>query len=259
MPEAPWVFFNWNRPGRCLWITYVQGGAHTGQRVWVWPALGLLSVSLRNCKFTSQASIKYRITTCLMSICLGLALTTSCLSVRLYVGLFVCLSFSLFVSLSICLSACRSVCLSVYLSVCLSLCVCLSVQLSYSLLVYLSFPVSVCLSLDMSVCPYVCPLVSLSGPLAAISLGVNCQKGFDLLTLLQQQLQKSCVIVATCVLTIWQRCCSQRMSKIAQLFNKLACQPATKHGRRVTLSPCVISSALSTPFCPPRDPSAPFV
>lgn len=40
MPEAPWVFFNWNRPGRCLWITYVQGGAHTGQRVWVWACAG---------------------------------------------------------------------------------------------------------------------------------------------------------------------------------------------------------------------------
>lgn len=107
------------------------------------PALGLLSVSLRNCKFTSQASIKYRITTCLMSICLGLALTTSCLSVRLYVGLFVCLSFSLFVSLSICLSVSLYICLSVCLYV--YLCVCLSVRLSYSLLVYLSFPLSVCL------------------------------------------------------------------------------------------------------------------
>lgn len=174
------------------------------------------------------------------------------------------------VSLSLCLSLCQFVCLpvapSVSLYICLSvclyvyLCVCLSVRLSSSLLVYLSFPVSVCLSVFRYVRLSVCLSACLSAcPLAAISLGVNCQKGFDLLTLLQQQSQQSCVIVATCVLTIWQRCCSQRMSKIAQLSNKLACQPATKHGRRVTLSPCVISSALSTPFCPPRDPSAPFV
>lgn len=159
-----------------------------------------------------------------------------------------------YVCLSLCLSLCQFVCLSLCISVCLFvfMCICVYVCLFDCLIlcwyICLSLCLSVCLSLDMSVSPYVCPLVSLSAPLAAISLVVNCQKGFDLLTLLQQQLQKSCVIAATCVLTIWQRCCSQRMSKIAQLSNKLACQPATKHGRRVTLSPCVISSALSTPF-----------
>lgn len=43
-------------------------------------ALGMgqgLDLGRSNCKFTSQASIKYRITTCLMSICLGPALTAS--------------------------------------------------------------------------------------------------------------------------------------------------------------------------------------
>lgn len=147
MPEAPWVFFNWNRPGRCLWITYVQGGAHTGQRVWVWPALGLLSVSLRNCKFTSQASIKYRITTCLMSICLGLALTTSCLSVRLYVGLFVCLSLTvcLFVNLSVCLSLCLSLCISVCLFVFMCMSVCSTFLFSVGISVFPCVCLSVCL------------------------------------------------------------------------------------------------------------------
>lgn len=111
------------------------------------PALGLLSVSLRNCKFTSQASIKYRITTCLMSICLGLALTTSCLSVRLYVGLFVCLSLTvcLFVNLSVCLSLCLSLCISVCLFVFMCMSVCSTFLFSVGISVFPCVCLSVCL------------------------------------------------------------------------------------------------------------------
>lgn len=170
MAEAPWVFLNWNRPGRAVCGSLMYKGEHildnsSGSGYWPGPALGLLSVlsvSLRNCKFTSQASIKYRITTCLMSICLGLALTTSCLSVRLYVALFVCLSFSLSICLFVCLPLALSVslCISVYLSVCMSFlysCVyvdlplCMSLRLYVALFVCPSFSLSICLSARRSV------------------------------------------------------------------------------------------------------------